>query len=80
MTQQKNSEIQFSTIKIDFDLFQLIVLEKQSFEESDNEALRRLFLLDHPSKMGDGSLATKGVELPEGSQLNMEYNGNNYFR
>ena len=79
MTQQTNSEIQSSTIKIDIDVFQLIVAEKQSLEKSDNEALRRLFLLDHPSKMGDGSLTTKGVELPEGRQLNMEYNGNKNF-
>ncbi len=36
------NETKYRSIDVDFDVFQLIVLEKQCFDESDNEALRRL--------------------------------------
>ena len=36
------SETKYRPIDIDFEVYQLIVLEKRGFDESDNEALRRL--------------------------------------
>lgn len=89
---------QMRTIEIDFDIHQMIELERRGFEEPENEALRRLLKLGQ--NMGstakidqsnsravdekDGSITKniagrswsgKGVELPHGTELRMEYNG-----
>lgn len=72
------------TIEIDFDVHKAIELERTSFSESENEVLRRLL------KLGAASVATpsaetgglpwtrKGVTLPHGTKLQMQYNGRQY--
>lgn len=72
------------TIEIDFDVHKAIELERTSFSESENEVLRRLL------KLGAASIATpsaetgglpwtrKGVTLPHGTKLQMQYNGHQY--
>ena len=72
------------TIEIDFDVHKAIELERTSFSESENEVLRRLL------KLGAASVATpsaetgglpwtrKGVTLPHGTKLRMQYNGRQY--
>ena len=48
------SETEYRPIDIDFEIYQLIVLEKRGFDESDNAALRRLL-----------GLVPGGKELPK---------------
>lgn len=89
---------QMRTIEIDFDIHQMIELERKGFDEPENEALRRLLKLpekaaatatqptsapppvlpgltramnEHVKRAWSG----KGVELPHGTELRMEYNG-----
>ena len=72
------SENKYRSIDVDFDVFQLIVLEKRGFDESDNVALKRLIGLCNspldqiqpPEPWHD-----EGVELPEGTMLKMTYSG-----
>ena len=45
MKLQEEAMTQFRTIEIDFDVHKLIELERNSFEEAPNEALRRLLKL-----------------------------------
>ena len=65
-------------------MFQLIVLEKQGFDESDNEALRRLLGLCNsfgstlPPKGKSEPWLGKGVVLPEGTILKMTYSDVEY--
>ena len=73
------------TIEIDFDIHQMIELERKGFEEPEYLALRRLLKLPNskhlketapPVEMHSGrSWFGKGVELPHGTELRMEYNG-----
>ena len=72
------------TIEIDFDVHKLIETERQSFAETPNAVLRRLFKLGRPSQSeggtdsGDprrGAWTSKGVTLPEGTELRMTYRG-----
>jgi len=74
------------TIKIDFDIHQMIELERRGFEEPEYFALRRLLNLGSPKDeqksepettgaMAGRSWNGKGVELPHGTELRMEYNG-----
>ena len=73
------------TIEIDFDVHQLIEMERRSFEEPKLAALRRLLKLPVesgapapvPAKSGRAWFG-KGVELPHGTKLRMEYNGRTY--
>ena len=70
-------------IEIDFDIHRLIQMERRSFDEPENEALRRLLRLgpgpraaladqpDRPMK----AWSKGGVTLPHGTELRMEYNG-----
>lgn len=77
--------MQMKQIEIDFDVNKLIELERVSFDESPNDALRRLLKLpavntprmDTPTPTGK-SWSGKGVTLPHGTQLRMEYNGVEY--
>ena len=77
--------MQMKQIEIDFDVNKLIELERISFDESPNDALRRLLKLP-PTASGLPIAATpqgkawsgKGVILPHGTQLRMEYNGVEY--
>ena len=77
--------MQMKQIEIDFDVNKLIELERTSFDESPNEALRRLLKLPTKTAKTDVVAAPegkawsgKGVVLPHGTQLRMEYNGVEY--
>ncbi len=72
-------------IDIDFDVYQLIVLEKQGFDEPDNDALRRLLGLD--GRPGRTIIERKSeswyskdgkVKLPDGTELKMSNSGIEY--
>lgn len=73
------------TIEIDFDIHKLIEAERQSFSEVPNTVLRRLLKLENadvpesqPSLSPDpdrGAWIWKGVKLPAGTELRMEYRG-----
>ena len=74
------SETKFRSIDIDFDVFQLIVLENRGFEESDSDALRRLLSLSDSREESttlpnqeSRSWTGQGMELPEGTKLKMTY-------
>ncbi len=72
------------SIEIDFDVHKAIEADRKSFSETDNEILRRL------SGIGGQASAPaapppagrpwsgKGVTLPHGTELRMEYNGRQY--
>lgn len=70
------------TIEIDFDVHKLIELERTSFTETPNAVLRRLLKIDDsqpaPELTGGRPWAGKGVTLPHGTDLRMEYNGQVY--
>ncbi len=73
------------TIEIDFDIHQMIELERKGFEEPEYLALRRLLKLPNSETSTEPSPSIetasgrpwsgKGVELPHGTELRMEYNG-----
>ena len=75
------SETRYQSIDIDFEVYQLIVLEKRGFDEPENEVLRRLLGLadstvaqpPSPPNEKSGSWLGHGVELPEGTKLKMTY-------
>ena len=75
-------------IEIDFDVHQQIELERTSFDEAPNEVLRRLLKLG-PAKpkrsatkvanpKNGRAWSGKGVTLPDGTEVHMEYNGRAY--
>lgn len=76
------------TIQIDFDVHRAIENERHGFGETENAALRRLLNLgDSPvseakkaniSANSGGSWFGKGVELPHGTEIRMEYNGQEF--
>ncbi|MDQ7247285.1 hypothetical protein [Dongia sedimenti] len=72
------------TIEIDFDVYKRIEMERRSFVEPQNAALRRLLKIDDDDEatgpsVGIGrSWSSKGVTLPHGTELRMEYNGRLY--
>lgn len=67
------------TIEIDFDVHKLIETERTGFSETPNAVLRRLLKLgvpDRPAAIASGDAWTgKGVTLPAGTELRMEYRG-----
>lgn len=71
------------TIEIDFDVHKLIESERASFSETPNAVLRRLLKLGAVSAPPAKPLASasktgwtgKGVMLPAGTELRMEYRG-----
>ena len=78
------------SIEIDFDIHKLIEAERRDFSEMPNAPLRRLLGLgeaeepvqEHPSSAGaftNGAWTGKGVILPAGTQLRMEYRGQQHF-
>ena len=79
--------MQMRTIEVDFDIHQMIELERKGFDEPENIALRRLLKLPDstsnslkinsspPEKRSSRSWSGKGVELPHGTEVRMEYNG-----
>lgn len=72
---------EFRTIEIDFDVHKRIEAERLSFAETANEVLRRMLSLDQaettfsPASTEGRAWAGKGVMLPHGTELRMEYNG-----
>ena len=75
-------ENKYRPIEVDFEVFQLIVLEKRGFDEPDNDVLRRLLGLSNspiesapPLNVPSRSWLGQGVELPEGTKLRMTYGG-----
>ena len=72
---------EFRTIEIDFEIHKKIEMERQGFSESPNNVLRRLLGIHRPaatpeSRPADGRpWSGKGVTLPHGSEIRMEYNG-----
>lgn len=77
--------MQMRQIEIDFDVNKIIELERKSFDESANDVLRRILKLPSvdavvrsvPNPTGK-AWSGKGVTLPHGTQLRMEYNGVEY--
>ncbi|MFQ8429932.1 hypothetical protein [Amaricoccus sp. W119] len=79
--------MQMRTIEIDFDIHQMIELERKNFDEPENSALRRLLKLPNAKSEPPKSVAASelssanrswsrsGVELPHGTEVKMEYNG-----
>ncbi len=73
------------TIEIDFDIHQMIELERRGFDEPEYIALRRLLGLPTPKtgmeiassaeKTKGRSWSGKGVVLPHGTKLQMKYKG-----
>ena len=72
------------SIEIDLDVHKKIELARLAFNEAPNDVLRRLLLIDasldrgaaHPESAGIGRpWSGKGVTLPHGTELKMEYNG-----
>ena len=75
------SKASYRSVDIDFEVYQLIVLEKRGFDEADNDVLRRLLGLSESSGPSDGpteSWQGKGVELPNGTRLRMTHGGTEY--
>ena len=73
------------TIEIDFEVHKIIELERKSFSETPNEVLRRLLKVSgtrpslQPQKATTGRpWSGKGVTLPHGTELQMDYNGRQY--
>ena len=72
------------TIEIDFEVHKRIELERTGFNESPNAVLRRLLGINEASPASTKpapsgrSWAGKGVTLPHGTELRMEYNGRLY--
>lgn len=68
------------TIEIDFDVHKRIETERKSFSETPNAVLRRLLGIGNERPVerqpGDGrAWSGKGVVLPHGTELRMDYNG-----
>jgi len=74
------------TIEIDFDIHKLIEGERRSFDETPNDALRRLLKLpDNAPTVAKRDFtprrdwSDKGVVLPHGTAIRMEYSGKAHF-
>jgi hypothetical protein len=75
----------FRSIEIDFDVHKRIELERRGFGETDNDVLRRLLgiadagtqetMAAMPAPSDGRAWSAKGVTLPHGTALRMEYNG-----
>jgi hypothetical protein len=71
---------QFRTIEIDFDVHKLVEGERRSFDETPNDALRRLLGLpdkpDSPEPKAAGrAWSDVGCVLPHGTPVRMNYGG-----
>lgn len=73
---------EFRSVEIDFDVHKRIELARESFAETPNAVLRRLLGLDATlpvqQAIGVGVMRTwsgKGVQLPHGTRVRMDYNG-----
>jgi len=71
------------TIEVDFDIHKLIETERKSFAEPPNAVLRRLLKLQPQDELpvaingapDRDAWTGKGVKLPAGTELRMEYRG-----
>ena len=71
------------SIEIDLDVYKRIELERRSFDETHNELLRRLLAIDGTALNAAASVTDpsarawsgKGVTLPHGTRVRMDYNG-----
>ena len=77
---------EYKSIEIDFDVHQIIELEKRGFFESENDVLRRLLKIDEkppePNPPAVGlyhAWSGKGVTLPHGTELKMPYRGQDHL-
>jgi hypothetical protein len=73
----------FRSIEIDFDVHKLIETERLNFSESPNEVLKRILGLKNlkptsATAQHEKAWSWKGVTLPSGTELRMEYNGKQY--
>ncbi len=77
------------SIEIDLDVHKCLEAERQGFDEAPNDVLRRLLKLKPSAKRPNGggesvavaggrSWSGKGVTLPHGTLLRMEYNGKSH--
>jgi len=75
------------TVEIDFDVFQIITLERKNFNEFENDALRHLFGIEKThvdvgpdAEQIDGGFpwVGKGVVLPAKTEVHMEHLGKEY--
>ena len=80
-------------IEIDFDIHKLIEKDRRNFEETPNTVLRRLLGLsvsreqttgptgqsNEENQPMEGAWTGKGITLPAGTQLRMNYLGQQYF-
>jgi hypothetical protein len=69
-------------IEIDFDVHKRLETERMSFSETANETLRRILGIERQTSKTAEAItpqgrpwAWKGVELPHGTELKMDYNG-----
>ena len=78
------------SVEIDFDVHKLIEAERRSFAETPNTVLRRLLGLGESKEQVNanseedrtpmsGAWSGKGVTLPAGTKLRMEYRGQQHF-
>lgn len=75
----------FRSIEIDLDVHKCLEAERRGFDETPNDVLRRLLKLKPNAKRPNGAdsdptaggrpWSGKGVTLPHGTLLRMEYNG-----
>jgi hypothetical protein len=76
----------FRMIEIDFDVHKCIENERRGFNESANDALRRLLGLGKPSLVPaspskvaqERGWNDKGIALPHGTLIRMQYNDRTY--
>ncbi len=79
---------QFRSIEIDFDVHQVIEIERHGFDEKPNDVLRRLLKIDKDTPASPVPVSAnsagrqwsgKGVTLSHGTELRMKYNGKQHF-
>lgn len=80
------SETELKSIKIDLDVYKVIVMKQKHFDESPNDVLRRLLDLPPINEIGEPIFEpgrkkealrrpTKRLPLPDGLQLHKTYKG-----
>ena len=94
-TEQEIGMRETHQIEIDFDVYKAIELARQSFADTQNNVLRRLFGIDSSQPVAKKiataqttfdeiqpqgrSWSGKNVLLPHGTRLRMDYNGISYL-
>jgi len=72
----------FKTIQIDFDLHKKIEMERSSFEETENDVLKRLLkIYNKPSEVEPvrGGWFGRGLSLPQDTEVRLKYNNKVYY-